>query len=151
MTEQDSIHSTINKFASDGLISCYQIQPCNEKKCKPVFIGKYKTIPTYTHKIVKYNNYKLHIITYLLSDDEVKKNIYKILGIVIFKDDNEQSDHGFDLSYISDNDKYQLIYSNHKSNIIDIVEQLDKLPDGNIIDYVLNRFFILSVKKIIKI
>jgi hypothetical protein len=143
-----NLYSTINKFASDGLISCYQIQPCEEKKCKPVFIGKYESIPLITHKIIHHENYKMHIITYLLTDEDIKNKIYKIMGIVVFDKEKNDSDHSLDLSFNPDNEKYDLIYSNHKIQNTDIIESLEKLPD-DIINYIINSFFMSSLKKLL--
>lgn len=139
------LYSAINKLANDDLISCYQIQPCKENNCKAVFIGRFNSIPTYTHKILHHNDYKLHIISYILTDNEIKNKIYKIIGVVVFKNTNENSKYSVDLSYDTDIKKYNITYNNHKKQITDTINTIDNMPE-NIIEYIIEQLFTSPLK-----
>jgi len=146
INETTDLYSTINKLANDNLISCYQIQPCKTNKCVPVFIGTFETIPIYTHKILHHNNYKLHIITYILTVDEVKNKDYKILGVVVFKNNDETSKYSVDISYDNEIKQYQVTYNHHKKQTTNILNTIDTLDNKNIIEYIMEQLFASPLK-----
>lgn len=134
------ISDKINIFANNNdLISCYQMQ-IKHDKCVPVFIGQYKTLPVPTHKIIKHNKYYLHVITYILTDEEIKNKIYKIVGIVVFRNLNEKSFCSIDLILAPTTEEYQLIYNNHRKFTTKIISSID-FPKYNLIDFIINKAF----------
>lgn len=122
--ENEFVSISKNKF-----IDCYQVQ-IKDGKMEPVFLGEYHEIPVPVNKVLKYNNKKLIVVTYILTKDEIDNKLFKILGIVILNEDSDKSSHSIDLVYNDDIDKLQTMIVNHSNKDIEpeIINTLDKFP-----------------------
>ena len=146
----DQEFDTVDKIASkQNLINCYQIQIDDNDNCIPVHLGLYPELPLPVNKIIKYNDYNLHVVTYILSDDEIKQKLFKIVGIMIFKNNNNSSICSLDL-IANHEHKYQLIFNDHNNNTTEIIETLDKFPNKDkVLEYIVNKSFEDPIKSII--
>lgn len=141
---------TVNELADEQkLIDCYQIQ-IKDDKCISVFLGKYPDVPLPVHKIIKYNKYMLHIVTYILTKDEVDMGLLKIVGVNVFRQNCKNSMCSLDLVMNKEENKYQLIFSDHKKNTFEVIEKLEKIPDNDkIIEYIIHKAFEDPIKSLI--
>lgn len=71
------------------------------------FIGKYKEIPVHIIDRFDHNEYKCQIVSYLLTKEEIDEKIYRIVGILVEKDNNIIS--SYDMIYCKDDSIYQYI------------------------------------------
>lgn len=111
----------------ENLIECYQIQIQNNEFI-PVLMGKYSEIPVPVLKTLKYNNNRLITISYILTKDEIDKKLYKLIGILITKDNDNETSYSIDLIYNHEKEKLEIILVNHKTTDIKSIKLLDKVP-----------------------
>ena len=117
---------SINTKESD-LIECYQIQIQNDEFV-PILMGKYSEIPVPVLKTLKYKNHKLITISYILTKDEIDKKLYKLIGILITNNNDNESSYSIDLIYNHEKEKLEIILVNHKTTEIKSIKLLDKVP-----------------------
>jgi hypothetical protein len=149
MTNTDTEFDSIEKVADkQKLINCYQMQIIDDI-CKPVNLGFYPELPLPVNKVIKYNNYVLNIVTYILSHDEVIKKLFKIIGIMVFKIDKKESICSLDL-ILNEKNVFQLIFNDHGDNTTKIIETLDKIPKKeNLLEYIIEKAFEEPIRSII--
>ncbi len=149
--DKENEFGTIDEIANNqNLIDCYQIQVDDENNCSPVHLGKYPDIPLPVNRILKYKKYQLHVVTYVLTDDEIKNKLFKIVGVNVFRRNRKNSLCSLDLIMNDEIKNYQLIFNNHKDNTTQIVENLEKFPGKNhVLEYVINKVFEDPVKSIL--
>lgn len=145
---ENNEYDTIEQVAEDqNLIDCYQIQVDEDNNCTPVYLGKYPEIPLPVHQIFKYKKYRLHVVTYVLSDSEIGNNLFKIVGVNIFRQNRKNSLCSLDLVLNPDKNGYQLLFNDHMTNESNIVENLEKFPGkDNVLEYIVNKAFQDPVK-----
>ena len=78
------------------LIKCYQMQIDDNEDCVPVYIGEYPEVPTPLLKIIKHEEYVIHIVCYILTEKEVENKNYNIVGAIIFKNNNDTNENSDD-------------------------------------------------------
>jgi len=143
------------------LIKCYQIQIDDNDECHPVYIGDYPEVPTPLLKIIKHNNYILHVVAYILTEKEIQNKIYNIIGVIIFKNNNELSNSSedftkqetyensicsFDLVY--ENNKYKFYYCDHENKTELKVKSINtKLKKNDVMPLLLESIFNTSPTK----
>jgi hypothetical protein len=138
----DDFQTVESMVESNKLIECYQIQVDESNVCKAVLLGAYPEIPMPVNKIIQYNNYNLHVVTYILSKEEIDNGLYKIVGVNVFKNDKTNSLCSLDLVMDVDTSKYQLIFNDHDKNTTVIVEKLEKFPGvDKVLEYIINKAF----------
>lgn len=124
-SDNDDEFETVDDLANNqNLIKCYQMQIDDDNHCEPVFLGQYPDVPLPVNKIIKYKKYNLHIVTYVLTEEEIQNNIFKIVGMNVFRQGRNSSLYSLDLSLKSDKTNYQLLFSDHKKGTTDVVEEL---------------------------
>jgi phosphomevalonate kinase len=122
----------------------------DEDICSPVYLGKYIDVPLPVHKTINYNNHNLHIVSYVLTDDDIKDKIYKMVGVNVFEKDKTNSLCSLDLAKHPDNNSYQLIYSNHKDRTVKVIKNIEKFPGREkVLEYVLEQTFEEPIKSIL--
>lgn len=160
---------------SGDLIKCYQIQVNELDECKPVYIGSFKDIPLVTHTTILYdqnkdmlnldkkkiegnnrkknnknNIYRIHIATYIMPEDAINNDIYKIVGMIIQKNKKPESVASLDLRFNIQNKKYEYIYCDHEKDTVKLVKTLDKFPGSdNILTHLMEQMFEDPIKKLI--
>lgn len=144
-------YGTIDQVAKNqNLIDCYQMQVDKENKCSPVYLGKYPDVPLPVHRILKYKKYKLHLVTYVLTEDEIENKLFKIVGVNVFRQNRKNSLCSLDLVLNPDRNGYQLLFNDHLTNGSSIVENLEKIPDeNNMLEYITTKAFEDPVKSIL--
>lgn len=141
-------YDAVEKVADNqNLIDCYQIQVDNDNNCSPVYLGKYPEVPLPVHQIFKFKKYRLHVVTYVLTDDEIENNIFKIVGVNVFRQNRKNSLCSLDLALNPDKNGYQLLFNDHATNESNIVEKIEKFPGKDLIlEYIINKAFEDPVK-----
>jgi hypothetical protein len=161
----NSEFTTVDELADKhGLINCYQIQVDDANNCKPVFLGSYPDVPLPVHKILQYKKYNLHAVTYILTEQEIRDKLFKIVGVNVFRRNRKNSVCSLDLVMVDENNfvggnigaisskvlrntKYQLIFNDHVKNTSIVVENLEKFPGKDqVLEYVIVRSFEDPVK-----
>jgi lipopolysaccharide export LptBFGC system permease protein LptF len=152
---------SLNEFKTIGelskeqkLIPCYQMQlEKDTQKCKPVLLGNYPEIPLIINKQIEHDKYILNVVTYVLTEEEVKNKIFKIVGVMIFEDngnDSNESISSVDLIMNDDNGEYELILNDHKTNKTIVLEKLETFPKKNeVLDMLVSRVFHDSIKDLV--
>jgi hypothetical protein len=162
--------------ASGELIKCYQIQIDRSGKPSPAYIGSFKDIPLVTHTTIVYdqkkdqlnigemtidsisakntmnnkNRYNIHMVTYFLPEESIKNKIYKIVGLIVQKNNELESSHSLDLRYNTENDKFEFIYCDHRKDSVEVVEILDGYPgNDSILTELMEMMFKDPIKSII--
>ena len=131
-----------------NLIDCYQIQVDTHNQIAPMFLGKYREIPLPVNKIVEFDKYKLHVVTYVMSGEEIANKIYKIVGVNVFRGGEDASICALDL--VAQNDGFELVFSNHQTGETEVVEKLEYFPPKHkVLEYVISRAFEEPVKSIL--
>lgn len=140
--------STIDQLAdTQNLIDCYQIQVDENNQCSPVFLGKYPEIPLPVNRILHYKKYVLHVVTYVLTAEEIKEKLFKIVGVNIFRQNRKNSLFSLDLILNDEKQIYQLLFNDHVTNETQIVENLKEFPGKDkILEYVIIKSFEEPVK-----
>lgn len=135
--------STVDELAnSQNLIACYQMQVDNNGVCAPVYLGRYPDVPLPVNKALKFGDHQLHIVTYVLTEDEVKNKLYKIVGVNVFENNKRNSKCSLDLIMNDEKGTYQLLFNDHHNNTSHVVENLEKFPDKkHVLDYVITKAF----------
>lgn len=147
----DEEFHTVDELANNQkLINCYQIQVDEDNKCKPVHLGMYPDVPLPVNQIIKYKKYNLHVVTYVLTEEEVKDKLFKIVGVNVFRQNRKTSLCSLDLVMNEEKGNYQLLFNDHKKNTTKVVENLEKFPGKDkVLGYVINKAFENPVKQIL--
>lgn len=177
--ESDSDYSDLDQIdmLASNLTKCYQIQDLSNPK--PVYIGSYEDIPLLTHIILNYdgkqdrlrvfdkasnqtntmedalnqkgrNRYKIHASTYILPEESVKSQVYKIAGLIIQKNDSDISTSSLDLTFNAKNKQYEYVFCDHVNNSTKTVETLNRYPNmQEVIPNLMEKIFEEPVKSII--
>lgn len=142
---------SVDELARDQkFIDCYQMQLDDKNICNPVYLGKYLDVALPVHKIIDFNNYKLHVVSYILTEDDIKDKIYKIVGVNIFEKDKTDSLCSLDLIKHPDNNSYQILFSDHINRTVKVVENIEKFPDKDkVLEYIITKTFEEPVKSIL--
>jgi hypothetical protein len=139
---------TIDNIANNqNLINCYQIQVDDNNNCVPVYLGKYPEVPLPVHRIIKFKKYRLHLVTYVLTEEEIQNKLFKMVGVNVFRQNRKNSLCSLDFVMGPDMIDYQLLFNDHSTNETKLVEKLEKFPgkDG-ILEYVTTKAFEDPVK-----
>tara|TARA_B110000908_G_C10091273_1_gene374127 strand:+ start:350 stop:799 length:450 start_codon:yes stop_codon:yes gene_type:complete len=146
-----SEYKTIDELSNEqNFTDCYQMQLDEKDICSPVYLGKYIDVPLPVHKIINYNNHKLHVVSYVLTGGDVKDKIYKMVGVNVFENDKTESMCSLDLVKHPDKNSYQLIFSDHKDRTVKVVKNIEKFPGREkVLDYILEQTFEEPVKSIL--
>ena len=179
MSSNDSSYSDLDQIdaIASNLTKCYQIQDLSNPK--PVYIGSYEDIPLLTHIILNYdgkqdrlnvfdkasnqtntmedalnqrgrNKYKIHASTYILPEESVKSQVYKIAGLIIQKNDEDVSTSSLDLTFNVKTKQYEYVWCDHLNNSTEVIETLDKYPNmQEVIPNLMEKVFEEPVKSII--
>lgn len=141
---------TIDELAKNqNLIKCYQMQ-VDDDRCFPVYLGKYPDIPMAVNKTLNYNKYDLFIVTYILTEDEIKDKLYKIVGVNVFKHNKKDSIYSLDLVKNDESNGYQLLFSDHMKNTSKVIENLEKFPGKDkVLEYIIEKTFEEPLKSIL--
>lgn len=144
-------YKTVEEIADDQkLIKCYQIQVDDNGECKPVYLGLYPDIPLPVNKIIKRKKYDLHVVTYVLTDEEINKGLYKIVGVNVFRQGRKDSLYSLDLIFEPKLNKYQLIFNDHRKQTTILVENLEKFPGkDSVLEYIIVKAFEEPLKSIL--
>ena len=156
--------------ASDNLQKAYQIQVLDDGRVRPMYIGSYEKIPIVIHDTILYDQskdivlskektingkskdiYRIHIVTFLLSEQSVKSGEYDLVGAVIMKNDVEHPTHSLILNYNTNKKKFRYIFNNYLDlSIPKIIEVLDKFPGKDkVLEDLVERVFQEPVKSVI--
>jgi hypothetical protein len=133
------------------------MQVDDSDNCTPVFLGSYPDVPLPVHKILQYKQYNLHVVTYILTEQEIADKLFKIVGVNVFRNNDKNSICSLDLVMIDENNilsgsiakqsKYQLIFNDHIKNTSDVVENLEKFPGKDkVLEYIIIKSFENPVK-----
>ncbi len=143
--------NAIDKVAENqNLIDCYQIQVDDVNNSSPVYLGKYPDVPLPVHRIFKFKKYRLHLVTYVLTNDEIENSIFKIVGVNVFRQNRKNSICSLDLVLSPDKNSYQLLFNDHVTNESNIVENLEKFPGkDDVLEYITKKAFDDPVKSIL--
>lgn len=96
------------------------------------------------------NVYRIHIVTYLLPEDAIQNKIYKIVGLIIQKNDDSESLCSLDLRFNVDNGKYEYIFVDHHTEEVTVVDTLEKFPGKeDVIPDIAERMFMDPIRSII--
>jgi len=134
---------TVDELAnSQNLIACYQMQVDKNDVCSPVYLGSYPDVPLPVNKTLQFGNHNMHVVTYVLTENEVKDKIYKIVGINVFKNNKRNSKCSLDLVMNDEQGCYQLLFNDHRKDTSQVVENLEKFPGRkHVLDYVIKKAF----------
>lgn len=137
------------------LYDCYQIQVDDEGNCQPVLLGRYHEIPLPINKVIKYKKYLLHVVTYILTQEEVDNKLYKIVGVNVIRQNRKNSICSLDLTFNVDQNRYELLFCDHKKDpndptAVQLVEVLPKFPGKDkVMQYIINKAFDDPVKSVL--
>lgn len=149
-TETDSEYLSIEELTTN-LYDCYQIQVNDKDESKPVLMGQYKDIPLPINKVIKYKKFLLHLVTYILTHEEIKGNIWKIVGLNIVRQNRNNTICALDLVWNTKDKKYQLIFSDHKKETTKVLNNLDKFPGKDkVFECILEKIFEEPIVKILE-
>lgn len=142
---------TLDKLTqSQNLIDCYQIQVDDNNICNPVLIGRYPEIPLAVNTSIKYNGYLLHVVTYLLTKEEIDDGLFKIIGVNVFKNNDKNSLYSLDLIFNTEHKLYEIILNNHIENATITVEKLEIFPPRDaLIEFIVTKVFEGPLKQIL--
>lgn len=153
----DEKFSPISGMTTD-LHECYQVQyKDNQMTC--VLIGRYKEIPLPVIKVLDhtYNDkkYKCNIVSYIMTKEEIENELFKMVGVVVMHDKNDASQVStsqvgtsqvgtsqvsLDFVYDKEENNFELLVCDHKTEQIIIVEKIEKFPGKDkIVDFVVNK------------
>jgi hypothetical protein len=151
IVDSDTEFSTVDDLAKNQkLIDCYQIQVDDNNRCSPVHLGKYPDVPLPVNKVIQYDGkYKLHVVTYVLTEEEVQNKLYKIVGVNVFRNGEKNSMCSLDL-VMGENGGYELLYNDHKNNTTKVVEKLEKFPGKDkVLEYIIKKAFDEPLKSVL--
>jgi len=150
MQSEEDFHTVDELANNQKLINCYQIQVDENNTCNVVHLGMYPDVPLPVNKIINYKKHNLHVVTYVLTEDEVKDKLFKIVGVNVFRQNRKSSLCSLDLVMNEEKGNYQLLFNDHKKNITKVVENLEKFPGkDNVLEYIINKAFEDPVKQIL--
>ncbi len=152
MNERESLEEefeTLDKLTdNEKLINCYQMQIDDNNKCVPVYLGKYPDVPLPVNHIVKHKKYNFYIVTYVLTEDEIKNKLYKIVGVNIFRHNRKNSLGSVDFIMNEERGNYQLLFTDHDKKTSNVVENIEKFPGKDkILEYVIQKTFDKNINK----
>lgn len=147
----DNDFVTIDQMTDNQkLINCYQMQVDDNNECFPVQLGWYPDVPLPVNHVLKYKKYMLHVVTYILTEDEVRNKLFKIVGVNVFRVNRKNSLCSLDFVKNEEQSNYQLLFNDHKKSTTKVVENIEKFPGKErILEYVLNKVFENPVKSIL--
>jgi hypothetical protein len=165
---EDNEYVNIDDVA-DNLIKCYQIQIDEvNNTAKPMYIGSFESVPINAHTVFEYdqkrdrinkksnsspsitNKYKIHVVTYVMPEDSIKENIYKIVGLIVQKNNEDASICSLDLKYNVGNNKFEYVLCDHIKNTTEIVSTLDTTPKkDDVLPNLMSMIFEDPIKSII--
>jgi len=149
---------------SGDLTKCYQIQVDKDGVANPVYIGSYKDIPLVTHTTILYdqskeamknkskpnkNKYRIHVVTYVLPEDAIQNKIYKIVGLIVQKNEDTESLASLDMRYNTLNKKYEYIFCDHKTDEVTVVKSLKFPGADNVLKSIMNQIFEEPLKSVL--
>ena len=152
---------------SGDLTKCYQIQVDKDGIPKPVYIGSYKDIPLVTHTTVLYdqskeamknkpnnekpgkNKYRIHVVTYVLPEDAIQNKIYKIVGLIVQKNEDTESLVSLDMRYNTSNKKYEFIFCDHKTDEVTVVKSIKFPGADNVLKSIMDQIFEEPLKSVL--
>jgi hypothetical protein len=151
LSQDNDEFETVDQLADrQGLIDCYQMQVDKDNECHPVHLGKYPDVPLPVNHILKYKKYILNYVTYVLTEDEIKNNLFKIIGVNVFRQNRRSSMCSLDLVKDGETGKYQLLFNDHKNNKTLVVENLEKFPGKEkALAYIINKSFEEPLKSVL--
>jgi hypothetical protein len=101
-------------------------------------------------KSKKNNIYRIHIVTYIMPEESIENEIYKIVGMVVQKNKKPESIASLDLRFNTKNNKFEYIYCDHIKDTVDVVSTLEKFSGTNdILNNLMERMFEDPMKKLI--
>lgn len=74
----------------------------------------------------KSNQYRIHVSSYILPEESLKSNSYKIAGLIIQKNNHDISTNSLDLAYNSKSKKYEYIFCDHLKDEARTIETLSE-------------------------
>lgn len=111
---------------------------------------KSKSTSKSSKKHKKMNIYKIHLTTYIMPEESIQNNIYKMVGLIIQKNKDQNSLASLDLRYNISNEKFEYIYCDHTKDTVEVVETLEKFPGtDNVLPELMERIFEDPIKSII--
>ena len=140
---------------TNELHKCYQIQVDDDGICKPVLMGKYREIPLPINKKIKYKKYILYVVTYILTQEEIDKKIYKIIGVNLIRRNRKKSICSLDLTFNVNLNRLELLFCDHKKEPNDpeavrTIEILTKFPKKDkVVEYIIEKAFDEPIKSIL--
>ena len=142
---------TVDDLANNqNLINCYQMQVDENNQCKPVHLGLYPDVPLPVNQIIKYKNHNLHVVTYVLTEEEIKNKLFKIVGVNVFTYNGKNSLCSLDLVMNEEKGNFQVLFNDHINNTTKVVENLEKFPEkDNVLAYIINKAFEDPIKAIL--
>lgn len=101
-------------------------------------------------KKVGNNIYRIHVVTYMLPEEAIRNKIYKIVGLVVQKNQDSESLCSLDLRFNTDSGKYEYIFVDHLTEKVTLVETLDAFPGSeNVLADLASRMFDEPIKSVI--
>ena len=86
----------------------------------------------------------------MLPEDAIESKIYKLVGLIVQKNDETDSLVSLDMRYNIKTKKYEYIFCDHKKDTVDVVKTLNKFPGAdNIIESIMSQIFKDPIKSII--
>lgn len=131
----------------NSLNPCYQMQLSSDNTCIPIHIGYYDKVPMFVHETINRDDYNINLVTYILTEEEIKNKQFKIIGAVIFHNDDDESQASFDLVATLDNKHYQFVFEDHVNKNKMVIEEIDTFPGNeNIFDLLLEKMLSTPIK-----
>jgi hypothetical protein len=146
--DTEDTFDTVDRLADkQDLISCYQMQVDDNDNCTAVYLGRYPDVPLPVNKILGYKKYRLHVVTYVMTEQEIKDKVFKIVGVNVFRRNRKNSMFSLDLVMNDEKGNFQLLFNDHNADTTQVVENLEKFPGkDNLMEYIINKSFEEPVK-----
>jgi hypothetical protein len=98
----------------------------------------------------KKNIYRIHIVTYIMPEDAIENEIYKIVGMIVQKNEKPDSIASLDLRFNTQNNKYEYIYCDHGKDTVKVVKALEKFPGtDDVLNHLMEQMFEDPLKQLI--
>jgi hypothetical protein len=81
----------------------------------------------------KKNIYRVHVVTYLMPEESIQNDIFKIVGLIIQKNKEVDSVASLDLRFNKENNKYEYIFCDHGKDTVEVTKTLKKFPGQDVI------------------
>jgi hypothetical protein len=123
----------------------------NKKKIEPDSNPNSRNTNSINSKKAKKKNiYKIHIVTYIMPEESIQNDIYKMVGLIIQKNKDQTSLASLDLRYNTLNNKFEYIYCDHSKDTVELVEILSEFPgQDNVLPHLMDKIFEDPIKSII--